>query len=89
MSDKTIIRLGDKSDHGGYMVTAGGKFTNRGLQGCIDGDMHQCPIHNHGTTKVSATSTECKTGGKAMLRSGDKAQCGATLLPTDSNVVAG
>ena len=89
MSDKTIIRLGDKSDHGGYMVSAGGKFTNRGLKGCISGDMHSCPIRGHGTTPATATSTIGTSGGKAILRSGDKAECGATLLPDTSNVVAG
>lgn len=86
MATNTLIRLGDRSDHGGYMVTAGGKFKSAGILGCIDGDMHQCPIPHHGTTPVAATSVVTKTGGKAILRSGDRATCGATLLPSDSIV---
>ena len=86
MSGQTLVRLGDKSDHGGSMITAAGKFKNAGLPGCVQGDMHSCPIRGHGTTPVAATSTVTSTGGKAILRSGDKAGCGATLLPTNSVV---
>jgi uncharacterized Zn-binding protein involved in type VI secretion len=86
MTGKTLIRLGDRSDHGGTMITAGGKFKNAGLPGCVQGDLHQCPIHDHGTTPVTATTAVNKTGGKAMLRSGDRAGCGAILLPTNSVV---
>ena len=85
----TLIRLGDRSDHGGYMVTAGGKFTNNGLVGCVAGDMHQCPIRNHNTTPVAGTTAFSTSGGKALLRAGDKAGCGATLLPTNSEVDVG
>lgn len=85
MTQKTLIRLGDASNHGGYMVTAGGKFRNQGLLGCVDGDMHQCPIEDHGTTAVSASTSVAKTGGTAILRAGDVAGCGAVLLPSSSN----
>lgn len=86
MTRKTLIRLGDSSNHGGYMVTAGGKFKNAGLQGCVTGDLHQCPLRGHGTTPVIGTSLVTKTNGKAILRSGDMAQCGAILNPTNSVV---
>jgi len=87
--EKTLIRLGDKSDHGGTMITAGAHFTNRGIHGCIDGDQHSCPIPHHGITRVTATSVKTKTNGKAILRSGDVADCGAVLLPSDSNAQCG
>ena len=83
---KTLIRLGDPSSHGGYMITAGGKFKNDGLAGCVSGDLHQCPIHDHGTTPVQGTSLVTRTNGKVILRSGDIAGCGAVLLPTNSVV---
>lgn len=73
-----VVRLGDTSDHGGQMVTASGRFTVNGKQVCVDGDMHQCPIRGHGTTPVSSSSMT-KSGGKSVVRVGDKAGCGAVI----------
>jgi uncharacterized Zn-binding protein involved in type VI secretion len=89
MGIKQLIRLGDASDHGGHMVSAGGHFRTNGKVVCVDGDTHQCPIHGHGNTPVAATTTTLRTNGKSVVRSGDKAGCGATLVggsPTTSSV---
>lgn len=78
-----LVKLGDVSDHGGKMVQASGGFTVDGVAGCVQGDMHQCPIKGHGTTPVSSTTRH--TGlGKGLLRSGDKAGCGASIIGSGS-----
>lgn len=78
-----LVRLGDASDHGGKMIQASGDFTVDGVDGCVDGDIHQCPIRGHGNTPVSSTS-DSTAQGKGVLRTGDKAGCGATITGTGS-----
>ncbi len=80
-----VVRIGDPSDHGGEMVSASGHFTVNGKQVCVSGDMHQCPIHGHGTTPVTSTS-KTKSNGKSVVRVGDVAGCGAVLIQGSGNV---
>lgn len=61
------------------MITAGGKARNRGLNICVDGDVHSCPQRGHGNTPVTATSDSVKSNGKLILRVGDRAGCGAVI----------
>lgn len=76
---KQLVCLGDTSDHGGQMVTATGNFTANDIEGCVDGDMHQCPIQGHGTTPVTSTSSS-QAEDRGVLRTGDQAACGATII---------
>jgi len=78
-----IVKLGDPSDHGGKMIQANGGFTVDGVAGFVHGDLHQCPIKGHGTTPVSSTSPD-QANGKGILRSGDKAGCGAVITGSGS-----
>lgn len=77
--DKQIIRLNDQSDHGGTMIKATAKFKVNGIVACVSTDLHKCPIKGHGTTQVISSDT-FKSGGKAILKIGDKAGCGASLV---------
>lgn len=88
MSLKAIIRQNDPSDHGGYMISAGGKPVVNGLKLCVDGDIHVCPIKDHGNTPVRST-TRYTTGGKGVLRAGDVAGCGAVLISGSPTVTMG
>jgi len=83
-----VVRISDTSDHGGKMISASGGFTVDGVAGCVSGDMHQCPIRGHNTTPVTSTGTASGADGRGIIRSGDRAGCGATLIgqgSTDSN----
>lgn len=78
-----IVKLGDASDHGGKIIQASGGFTVDGVAACVSGDMHECPIKGHGSTPV--TSSSSATGaGKGIVRSGDKAGCGAAMIGSGS-----
>lgn len=74
-----VVRLGDPSSHGGYMISASAGFTNSGVRVCVDGDMHVCPIKGHGTTPISASSS-AKSDGNKIARVGDTAACGASIV---------
>lgn len=77
---REIVVLGDGSDHGGTVVSASAKFSIKGIQACVHGDQHDCPIPGHGTTAISSDSATT-SGGKPVLRFGDKAGCGAGITP--------
>ena len=73
-----IAGMGSKSDHGGVLITASAGFTTGGTIAGVDGDMHKCPKHGHGTTPVTSSSI-VSSNGKKILRIGDIAGCGAAL----------
>lgn len=77
---KKVVRLGDISDHGGKMITANSHYKADGIQTCVDGDLHDCPLLDHGITKVHATTIITKSNGKYILRIGDMAECGAIII---------
>ena len=79
-----LVRLGDRSDHGGYMISAGSWIKCGNVVLCIDQDMHYCPIEHHNTTPVTGTS-RVLARGKRVLRVGDIAGCGARLITGDGN----
>lgn len=81
---KALVRIGDTSDHGGYMITARSWIQCGGKLMCVDQDIHQCPIEYHGNTPVSTTSA-VKARGAGILRVGDRAGCGATIISGDNN----
>lgn len=82
---KSIVRLGDKSTHGGTVLTASGRCEVNGIPAAVDGDIHQCP--KHGGTPMTA-SAKNKSGGKALIRVGDRAACGAVITAGSLNVIS-
>lgn len=75
---RSIACLGNKSSHGGAIITATGGFTVNGLPAAVTGDLHLCPIIGHNTTPIISTSPN--TGlGKSILKVGDIAGCGAVI----------
>jgi len=74
-----VVRLGDPSDHGGSMITADAHYKADGIQACVNGDLHSCPIPGHGVTSVSASTSITSSNGKKILRVGDVAGCGAVI----------
>jgi len=83
-----VVRLGDGSSHGGAMVSAGTTVLVNGVPMCVSGDSHSCPIPEHGVTSVTGSSS-VKSGGKAVIKAGDVAGCGASVVSGSPNVTFG
>ena len=83
-----VVRLGDGSSHGGTMVSAGTTVLVNGVPMCVSGDSHSCPIPYHGVTSVTGTSS-VESGGKAVIKTGDVAGCGASVISGSPNVTFG
>ena len=74
-----IVRLGDKTTHGGQVISAAADFTVLGKQAAVEGDSTFCPkckgkftIHPDGSTR--------KHHGKQVAYDHDLTACGAKLI---------
>lgn len=76
---RKIARVGDRTSHGGRVITGskkrkvGGRFVAR------KGDKCSCPVHGR-TTIVTITSKMPYTDGRLTAHAGAKTGCGARLL---------
>ena len=73
-------RLGDKSSHGGVIVTGASRTLVNGRPAARMGDRHSCPIPGHGVTSIVSGSPDTLTEGKPNARMGDATACGARIV---------
>jgi uncharacterized Zn-binding protein involved in type VI secretion len=73
-----LIRLGDKTSHGGVVIEASQYSDSGGIGIARMGDKASCPIHGSGPI-VSGDMTMI-VDGKPVARHGDKTACGAVLI---------
>jgi uncharacterized Zn-binding protein involved in type VI secretion len=73
-----LIRLGDKTSHGGTVVEASQFSDIEGIGIARMGDKASCPIH--GNTTIASGDQTLIVDGKPAARHGDKTACGATLI---------
>jgi uncharacterized Zn-binding protein involved in type VI secretion len=79
----SISRLGDKSDHGGEIITATSGASISGVVVARTGDIHRCPIH--GDTPITAFS-RAYDEERSIAHVGAKAGCGAIITTGDDEV---
>jgi uncharacterized Zn-binding protein involved in type VI secretion len=73
-----VIRLGDKTSHGGAVLEASPHSDSGGIGIARVGDKTSCPIHGSGT--IASGDMTMIVDGKPAARNGDKTSCGATLI---------
>lgn len=77
---KPVARLGDTSDHGGIIITACQKTKAEVKFVARVGDLHQCPIPNHGVTPILDGSPDHKVENMKCARTGSVTGCGAKII---------
>lgn len=78
---RPLIVVGDRTDHGGVVLTGSGATLIDGKPVACVGDTVSCPQAGHGGTTVIATGTSgMEIDGRMAACHGDKTACGATLL---------
>ena len=76
----TIATVGDKTTHGGKILTGSTKRKVNGRRVARVGDACSCP--KHGKTKiVKVIGKQPKTDGRDTAHSGAITACGAKILP--------
>lgn len=74
-----IIVLGDITDHGGTVITAGSTTDTMGLPWARQGDMVSCP-RCKGVFPIAQGDPNFISDGAAVAYDGCKVACGATLI---------
>jgi len=77
---RDIVRLGDKTTHGGVVVTASPIHTLRGIGIARVGDMVACPVPGHGTNPIVEGCPVFTIGGRSVALHGHKTACGCSLI---------
>jgi uncharacterized Zn-binding protein involved in type VI secretion len=79
---RKIILLGDKTSHGGEVVSAwgAGRYTIDGIPVACVGDKVTCPQKGHSGSTIVEGDPDSTLDGKSIAREGDKCSCGATLI---------
>ena len=74
-----VIRLNDKTDHGGHVTTASSGTTVMGTPAALADDMTHCPKCK-GDFPIKPDGTGAKHNGRPYAYHGDVTACGARLI---------
>lgn len=77
---KGVIRLGDKTNHGGSVLTASNNVTVRGKGVARIGDSVSCPKKGHGPTTIVEGDPNITDQGIPIAFDGHKCACGCNLI---------
>lgn len=75
-----IVRLGDKTSHGGEVITASPTHSIAGIGIARVGDQVTCPRAGHGTNKIIEGAVTYTIGSRMVALHGHKCECGCTLI---------
>lgn len=75
-----IVRLGDKTSHGGAVISASTTHTIGGIGIARVGDQVQCPKRGHGVNNIVEGAVTFLVGGRMVALHGHKSACGCTLI---------
>ncbi|AKX44184.1 hypothetical protein AKN87_03010 [Thiopseudomonas alkaliphila] len=83
-----IIVLGDKTSHGGAVISASSTVTVNGKPAACVGDNVSCP-RCKGVYPIISGDPTTLSQGKPIARANDKTACGATLIARQATSTAG
>ncbi|SUB81670.1 PAAR domain-containing protein [Pragia fontium] len=83
-----LICLGDKTSHGGEVISASSTIKIKGITVALVGDLVSCPISGHGITAILPDSCSIQMAGQQVALQGFQAGCGCTLIAGQSTTSA-
>lgn len=81
-----VVRLGDKTSHGGVVITASSTHTIAGIGIARVGDQVTCPMKGHGINPIIEGASTYTIDGRMVALHGHKCACGCTLIASSPNV---
>ncbi|MVW63137.1 PAAR domain-containing protein [Massilia sp. NEAU-DD11] len=75
----SVIRLNDKTDHGGQVISASSGTTVMGVAAALQDDMTYCPKCK-GNFAIKPDGAGARHEGKPYAYDGDMTECGARLI---------
>jgi len=85
---KPFIVIGDKTDHGGVVVSSAAQTDINGKLVARIGDQVSCPKCK-GVFPIASGDPTIIIDGQPVARHGDKTACGATLIAGQTQVFVG
>ncbi len=82
---RPLIRLGDKTSHGGVVIEATGSSFTGNIAFARVGDKVACPRSGHGVCPIVTGDSSLIIDGRAAARDGDKTACGASLIASQQS----
>jgi uncharacterized Zn-binding protein involved in type VI secretion len=82
-----IARVGDKTSHGGAILSGSSDVKANNKAEARVGDPVSCPTH--GTNTIVGGSSTVSANNKKKARIGDSCACGATIVEGSPDVNAG
>ncbi|WP_347253573.1 PAAR domain-containing protein [Leminorella grimontii] len=79
---KKIIRLNDKTSHGGSVITATSTLKINGIPAALLNDLVSCPVH--GVNPIIECSHSYNEEGKGIVVEQCKSACGSIVFPSQS-----
>ncbi|OCG20372.1 MULTISPECIES: PAAR domain-containing protein [unclassified Gilliamella] len=82
---KGVIRLGDKTSHGGQVISASTKLIVFTKGVARVGDLVSCPITGHGINPIIEGDPLFIEDGKQVAFHGHRSACGCALISSLTN----
>jgi uncharacterized Zn-binding protein involved in type VI secretion len=76
---RSVVRLDDKTDHGGQVISATSGTKVMGVIAALHGDMTYCPKCK-GNFAIKPDGAGARHEGKPYAYDGDVTECGARLM---------
>lgn len=87
---RQVIRLGDKTSHGGNVVQISAPhYTVGGIPVAREGDLCSCPKKGHDHCVIASGNPNFIVEGKKVAYDGDVTSCGAVLQASGPSFEAG
>jgi uncharacterized Zn-binding protein involved in type VI secretion len=86
---RAIVRLGDKTSHGGVVSSASKIHTLRGIGIARVGDLVSCPLPGHGNNPIIEGCTAFSLNGRNVALHGHKSACGCSLIASLTSATQG
>lgn len=77
---KGFVLLGDKTTHGGQVITATSTMTINGLPVALVGDKVSCPMKGHGVNAIIEGAHDWISDGKSVVVNGCRCECGCAVI---------
>ena len=82
---RRVIRLGDRTSYGGYVVSATSRFTVMGIDVARLGDKCTCPKKGHNNCYIVEGDPNWTIDGVPVALEGHELSCGAVLISSMPN----
>lgn len=86
---KGFVLLGDKTTHGGQVISATSNMIVNGKTVALVGDKISCPVPFHGANNIIEGSPEWMSDGKAIVVDGCRCQCGCQVISSAPDCAIG